>query len=81
MHLRRARRARGRALVIAVNKWDGLDERRAPRIEREVDRQLDFVPYASVHYVSALHGSGIGELIEAALVAYAAAMRESRRRA
>ena len=39
-------------------------------VEREVERKLDFVPYASVHYVSALHGSGIAELIKAALVAY-----------
>ena len=39
-------------------------------IEREVERRLDFVPYASLHYISALHGSGIAELIESALVAY-----------
>ena len=39
-------------------------------IEREVERKLDFVPYASMHYVSALHGSGIAELVKAALVGY-----------
>jgi GTP-binding protein len=67
---------RGRALVIGVNKWDGLasGERRA--VEREIDRKLDFVPYASTHYVSALHGSGIAELVDAALVGYASAGAE-----
>jgi GTP-binding protein len=61
---------RGRALAIAVNKWDGLAGHERRLIEREVERKLDFVPYASLHYVSALHGSGIAELVKAALVAY-----------
>jgi GTP-binding protein len=62
--------ARGRALAIAVNKWDGLTGHERRLIEREVARRLDFVPYASMHYVSALHGSGIAELIDAALLAH-----------
>jgi GTP-binding protein len=61
---------RGRALAIAVNKWDGLSGHERRLIEREVERKLDFVPYASMHYVSALHGSGIAELVQAALIAY-----------
>jgi GTP-binding protein len=61
---------RGRALAIAVNKWDGMSGHERRLVEREVERKLDFAPYASVHYVSALHGSGIAELIKAALVAY-----------
>jgi GTP-binding protein len=61
---------RGRALAIAVNKWDGISSHERRLIEREVDRRLDFVPYASMHYVSALHGSGIAELVKAALIAY-----------
>jgi len=61
---------RGRALAIAVNKWDGMDGHERRLVEREVERKLDFAPYASVHYVSALHGSGIAELIKASLVAY-----------
>jgi GTPase len=62
--------ARGRALAIAVNKWDGLTGHERRLIEREVARRLDFVPYASIHYTSALHGSGIAELIDAALLAH-----------
>ncbi|HEY3518573.1 MAG TPA: ribosome biogenesis GTPase Der [Gammaproteobacteria bacterium] len=61
---------RGRALALAINKWDGLSGHERRFVEREVDRKLDFVPYASQHYISALHGSGIAELIKAALVGY-----------
>jgi GTP-binding protein len=61
---------RGRALALAINKWDGLSGHERRFVEREVDRKLDFVPYASRHYISALHGSGIAELIKAALVGY-----------
>lgn len=61
---------RGRALVIAVNKWDGLSGHERRLIEREIERKLDFVPYASFHYISALHGSGIAEVIDAALKAH-----------
>jgi GTP-binding protein len=60
----------GRALVLAVNKWDGMSNHERRLVERELARKLDFVPYASVHYVSALHGSGIAELVKAALVGY-----------
>jgi GTP-binding protein len=61
---------RGRALALAINKWDGLANHERRLVEREVERKLDFVPYASRHYVSALHGSGIAELVKAALVGY-----------
>ena len=61
---------RGRALVIAVNKWDGMGAHERRLVEREVERKLDFATYASVHYVSALHGSGIAEIVKAALVAH-----------
>ena len=65
--------ARGRALVIGVNKWDGLTAGQRRRIAAQVDRQLGFVPFASVHYVSALHGSGIADVIGSAFAAYEAA--------
>jgi GTP-binding protein len=61
---------RGRALVLAINKWDGMTSHDRRFVEREVERKLDFVPYASQHYVSALHGSGIAELVKAALIGY-----------
>ncbi len=64
---------RGRALVIGVNKWDGMSAADRRRTETELSRRLDFVPYAKVHFISALHGSGIAELVQSALAAYDAA--------
>ena len=66
---------RGSALVIGINKWDGLELPARRRIEREVDRQLQFVSYADRRYLSALHGSGISEVVESALRAYESAGR------
>jgi GTP-binding protein len=59
----------GRALVIGINKWDGLPTRTRNQVLRDVDRQLDFVAFAEVHHVSALHGSGIADLLRSAFVA------------
>jgi GTPase len=63
----------GRALVIGVNKWDGLSAHVRRRVMDQIDRQLAFASFAVVHYVSALHGSGIAELIRSALHAHDAA--------
>lgn len=67
---------RGRALTVAVNKWDGIETSRRRRIEGEVARRLAFADFARVSYVSALHGSGIDGTVDAALRAYEAAGRE-----
>ena len=67
---------RGRGLVIGINKWDGLEADQRRSVEADVDRQLDFVPYASIHHLSALHGSGISELVRSAMGAYESAGRE-----
>lgn len=60
----------GRGLVIAVNKWDGIDSDKRNRIKSELDRRLNFIDYAEVHFISALHGSGVGKLYEAVEKAY-----------
>lgn len=52
----------GKALIIAVNKWDGLDVSERARIKVQLDRKLGFIDYACVHFISALHGSGVGKL-------------------
>jgi GTP-binding protein len=67
---------RGSALVLGINKWDDMEIDARRRIEGEVDRKLDFVEYAPRLYVSALHGSGIAELIRAALKAFESAGRQ-----
>jgi GTP-binding protein len=63
----------GRALVLAVNKWDGLDSEQRQWIKRELERRLRFADYADVHFISALHGSGVGKLFTSIDSAYAAA--------
>lgn len=55
----------GKPLIIAVNKWDGLDADQKNRIKAQLDRRLKFVDYAQVQYISALHGTGVGELFTA----------------
>jgi GTP-binding protein len=64
---------RGRALVIGVNKWDHLAVGRRRRVESEIQRKLQFVSFAPVSFVSALHGSGIDTLLAEALAAHRAA--------
>lgn len=68
--------ARGRALLIAVNKWDGIPMEQRDEIRRQLELKLDFVPYAPVHFISARHGTGVGELVAATIRAYDAAMTE-----
>jgi len=60
----------GKALLIAVNKWDGLTPERRERIKTELERRLRFVDYASIHFISALHGSGVGKLMGVVQQAY-----------
>ncbi len=64
----------GRALVVGVNKWDGLDSTQRERVKEEFLRKLGFLDFAQHHYVSAKEGRGIGELLRSVDAAYAAAM-------
>lgn len=66
----------GKALVIALNKWDGLERHERTRTTQMVDRMLDFVPWAKRVTISALHGSGLGELLTAVHKAQQSALRE-----
>ena len=52
----------GKALIIAVNKWDGLEVSHKARIKAQLDRKLGFLDYACIHFISALHGSGVGKI-------------------
>ncbi len=67
---------RGRALVVVVNKWDGLSREQRRRVRDELDRRLPFLEFAERHTVSALHGTGVGDLLDAAERAYRAATRD-----
>ncbi|MDE2221086.1 MAG: ribosome biogenesis GTPase Der, partial [Gammaproteobacteria bacterium] len=66
---------RGRVLLIAVNKWDGIPADQRDEIRRQLSLKLDFVPYAPQHFISARHGTGVGELARDLVRGYDAAMR------
>ncbi|EOD80765.1 GTP-binding protein EngA [Grimontia indica] len=65
----------GRSIVIAVNKWDGLDSDVKERVKSELDRRLGFVDFARIHFISALHGTGVGHLFESIQEAYESATK------
>ena len=66
----------GRGLVIAVNKWDGIARDQREAIRAGLDLRLDFLTFAPVHFISARHGTGVGDVMDSVRVAYRAAMRE-----
>jgi GTP-binding protein len=63
----------GRALVVAVNKWDGLTSDQRDQVKNDIDRKLDFLGFAEMKFISALKGTGINHLMKAIDTAYAAA--------
>jgi GTP-binding protein len=63
----------GRALVVAVNKWDGLTSDQRDQVKNDIDRKLDFLSFAETKFISALKGTGINHLMKAIDTAYAAA--------
>lgn len=63
----------GRALVVAVNKWDGLTSDQRDQVKMDIDRKLDFLGFAELKFISALKGTGIKQLMTAVDAAYAAA--------
>jgi len=67
---------RGRALIIAVNKWDGIPMDKREEIRTGLDLKLPFLDFAPVHFISALHGTGVGDLMRMVNKAYDASMRD-----
>ena len=65
----------GRSLVIAVNKWDGLSQDIKEQVKTTLDDRLDFIDFARLHFISALHGSGVGNLFDSIQEAYDCATR------
>nr|WP_211163375.1 ribosome biogenesis GTPase Der [Azoarcus taiwanensis] len=66
----------GRALVVAVNKWDAVDDYRRERIKADISRKLGFLSFARFHYISALKGSGVAVVLKSVDAAFAAAMSD-----
>ncbi|HTP40539.1 MAG TPA: ribosome biogenesis GTPase Der [Steroidobacteraceae bacterium] len=66
---------RGRVLFIAINKWDGIAADQREQIRHLLGLKLDFVPFAPLHFISARHGTGVGELVRDVIKGFEAAMR------
>ena len=64
----------GRALVVGVNKWDGLQSDRRDEIKMDIERKLNFLTFAKFHFISALKSTGISPLMKSIDAAYEAAM-------
>ena len=63
----------GRSLVVAINKWDGLSPDQRERVKADLDLKLPFLDFAEKRFISALHGTGVGDLFAAVERAYQAA--------
>lgn len=68
---------RGRSLVIAVNKWDGISEDQRNQMKHAIELKLNFADFTEKHFVSALHGSGVGLIMGSVLSAYKSAMTDA----
>lgn len=66
----------GRGLVLAVNKWDGIEADTRDWIKSELNRRLQFADYADTHFISAMHGTGVGHLYKSINAAYQSATRK-----
>ncbi len=64
----------GRSLVVAINKWDGLDDYQREQIKVKLEVKLPFLDFADKHFISALHGTGVGHLYKSVHEAYDSAM-------
>jgi GTP-binding protein len=63
----------GRALVLAVNKWDGMTPDEKKSVKNELERRLTFLDYAQIHFISAKHGSGVGDMYKSIDASYKSA--------
>jgi GTP-binding protein len=67
---------RGRALAVGVNKWDGLSDENRRIVRSELERKLPFLDFVDIHFLSALHGSKIFDLLRSTVQAAKAAIRD-----
>jgi len=67
---------KGRALIVAINKWDGMSQDGRQFVKEQLERRLPYLDYAKYHYISALHGSGVGLLYQSVDKAYESAMKQ-----
>ncbi|BAW80095.1 small GTP-binding protein [Candidatus Nitrosoglobus terrae] len=75
LHLASLALESGKAIIITVNKWDGLSPNQRQVVTSDLDRRLSFLDFAKIHFISALHGSGVGNLFSSIDEAYQSASR------
>lgn len=66
----------GKALVLAINKWDDLDAYKKAQVQKTIDRRLNFISFVRIHTISALHGTGVGNLFASIEEAYHSANKK-----
>ena len=66
----------GRGLVMAINKWDGLESDTKDKIKSELSRRLQFASFADMHFISALHGTNVGHLYKSIDAAHQSATKK-----
>lgn len=64
----------GRAIVVALNKWDGMQPSERDYVKTELERRLYFLNFADIHFISALHGTGVGHLYQSVQAAFKSAI-------
>jgi GTP-binding protein len=64
----------GRALVVAINKWDAADAEARTQAKRDLDRKMGFLSFAAHHFISARDGKGVGPVLKSVREAFASAM-------
>jgi len=67
----------GAGIVLAINKWDGLERGHRAQVLRDLERKLSFVPWLPQRRISALHGTGVGELLKEIKKVYRAGMLDT----
>ncbi|MFT5893219.1 MAG: GTP-binding protein [bacterium] len=67
---------KGRALVVAVNKWDSLDSKQRDEVREDLERKVEFLKFTRIHFISALQGSGVGDLFKSINKAYDSAFTD-----
>ena len=67
---------KGRALIVAINKWDALNAEQRDKTREQLERRVEFLKFTRIHFISALHGSGVGDLFKSINKAYASAFMD-----
>jgi len=76
LHLLSYTQDQGKSLIIACNKWDGLDQDQKDKVKSDLDRRLGFVQYAKRFFISAKHGTNVGHLWDSIISCYDSAMQD-----